>query len=147
MTSIPADELRAEICPRICAQELMHIAGLTSLALSGGGVIAPAVQKDVLVIDIRPRDEFLKGTFPGSINVPYSVAFSTGFHLPVTATERLRAHRGKLIVVVGSRSCSASEFAVQLVRKRYPRVCTLHGGANVFRLAHTDILTVPPSNV
>lgn len=108
MTSITSDELRAEICPRICAQELMHLSGLSSLAFA----TAPSSAHKVLTIDIRSREEFLKGTFPASINIPHASAFGEkGFTLPThgAVAERLDAHKGRLIVVVGSRASSAAE--------------------------------------
>lgn len=55
-----------------------------------------------------------RGAIPGSINIPYSTAFSTqdGSLLPSSETNSLNANRGKIIAVVGNRGDSAVKVRV-----------------------------------
>lgn len=144
---IPLDELRSEKCPRISAEDLIELGEFngnknTQSSAKRGANTEPLL----LVIDVRPSDEYKRGTVPGSINIPFQSAFSPeGDLLPCNAVSILKNSKSKIKVVVGSRGRNASNFASELVRLGYSRVCTLHKGIDVLR--PTGVLTVPPADL
>ncbi|KAH3849892.1 TBC domain-containing protein kinase-like protein [Dreissena polymorpha] len=147
MEPLSLDELKSEKGPRISAEDLLELGDY----LGNGAQRSPTktttnVKPMLLVIDVRSPDEFRRGTMPGSINIPFQSAFSPeGDLVPCSAVATLKQNRGQVKVVVGSRGRNASNFANELVRLGYTRVCTLHKGIDVLR--QTGILTVPPADL
>uniref|UniRef100_A0A6B0VFX4 Putative serine/threonine protein kinase n=1 Tax=Ixodes ricinus TaxID=34613 RepID=A0A6B0VFX4_IXORI len=125
MSTVPLDVLKSELCPRISAQDLL---GLLELSRRDGTKVR------LLVLDVRPAEEFQRGAIPGSLHVPPGN--------PAQWTEPLR--NGHMVVVVGSHKDygSAVETANQLVRLNQSRVCLLHGGVEALRTA--GLLELPP---
>ncbi|KAM7291014.1 hypothetical protein ISCGN_027590, partial [Ixodes scapularis] len=83
MSTVPLDILKSELCPRISAQDLL---GLLELSRRDGTKVR------LLVLDVRPAEEFQRGAIPGSLHVPPGN--------PAQWTEPLR--NGHMVVVVGS---------------------------------------------
>lgn len=87
-----------------------------------------------------------KGTIPGSINIPFHSAFSPEGDLnPCPAVTTLNNHQQQVKVIAGGRNRNAVNFANELVRLGYKRVCVLYKGIDVLR--NTNILTIPPADI
>ncbi|KAJ8874424.1 hypothetical protein PR048_025273 [Dryococelus australis] len=127
MSPVLLAELQSEFVPRISAEDVL-------LLLDQKNTDLPHVK--VTVVDVRPAEEFHKGTIAGSINLPY------GTDPQVTSTI-LDHHRGKVIVVVGSNEMRniLIKFSRELVIMDFPHVCILHRGIHVMRSA--NVLVVP----
>nr|XP_015916807.2 TBC domain-containing protein kinase-like protein isoform X1 [Parasteatoda tepidariorum] len=133
MKPIPLHELISETCPRISAEDLLDLLDI----LPDSKTRARSQSIKLLVIDIRPNDEYSKGALPNSINIPFSSAFTSD---GIVDSPIIRSYKGKIITVVSSNTNKlASEFATKLVRQGYSHVCTLHGGIEV--LQKTGFLT------
>nr|CAD7393109.1 unnamed protein product [Timema cristinae] len=124
ISPITVAELQSEFCPRISAADVLDLLDMNHAKFS---------RPKVIVVDIRPPDEFHRGAVPGSINIPYSGDAQISC---------LTRHKGKIMVVAGSgRGPHACEFSRRLVSEGFSRVCTLHKGVQVLR--STNILVVP----
>nr|CAD7417893.1 unnamed protein product [Timema poppensis] len=124
ISPITVAELQSEFCPRISAADVLDLLDMNHAKFS---------RPKVVVVDIRPPDEFHRGAVPGSINIPYSGDAQISC---------LTRHKGKIMVVAGSgRGPHACEFSRRLVSEGFSRVCTLHKGVQVLR--STNILVVP----
>lgn len=89
---------------------------------------------------------FLRGHIAGSINIPFSAAFTAEGELSQGPyTTMLHSFKGKVIVIVGHVAKQTSEFAAHLVKMKYPRVCILDGGIN--KIKPTGLLTVPSPQI
>ncbi|XP_014670716.1 PREDICTED: LOW QUALITY PROTEIN: TBC domain-containing protein kinase-like protein [Priapulus caudatus] len=96
----------------------------------------------VLVIDVRLSEDYLRGTVPGAVNIPFASAFSPdGGLVSSSAVSQLYAHRGRLVVVVGNRGNHAAQFAGELVAIGFSKVCVLHNGLDA--LKSTGLMSVP----
>ncbi|XP_053401999.1 TBC domain-containing protein kinase-like protein [Mercenaria mercenaria] len=147
MEPLTLDELKSEKCPRISAEDLMELGEFSG----NGNSRSPTKKKPntkplLLVIDVRSPDEYKRGTVPGSLNIPFQTAFSPeGDLVACPAVTTLKQSKSQVKVVFGSRGRNASNFANELMRLGYIRVCTLHKGIDVLR--QTGILTVPPADI
>ncbi|KAL4235012.1 hypothetical protein ACF0H5_006650 [Mactra antiquata] len=147
MEPLTLDELRSEKCPRISAEDLLELGEF----IGNANTRSPTKKRGngkplLLVIDVRGPDEFKRGMIPGSVNIPFQSAFSPeGDLVTCPAVTTLKQSKSLVKVVVGSRGRNASNFANELVRLDYTRVCTLHNGIDVLR--HTGILSVPPPEI
>uniref|UniRef100_A0A224Z9W1 Tbc domain-containing protein n=1 Tax=Rhipicephalus zambeziensis TaxID=60191 RepID=A0A224Z9W1_9ACAR len=117
MTPVPLEELKAELCPRISPRDLLALLQMSRTDSS---------KMPLLVIDVRPSEEYQRGTIPGALNV---VLASSSSHTGV-------------VVVAGSQKehAAAVSAANGLVRGGQPRVCLLHGGIEALR----TVLELPP---
>ncbi|XP_048855718.1 TBC domain-containing protein kinase-like protein [Brienomyrus brachyistius] len=140
-------ELKAEVSPRISAEDLIDLCELTAATHFKTPTKKPRSGKPkVIAVDIRSSEDFNRGHISGSISVPYHTAFGPDSELvagPATAT--LQSFRGRVIVVISHAMTRASVFAANLVRLNYPRVCILDGGIN--KLRATGLLTVPSPQI
>ncbi|KAL3878639.1 hypothetical protein ACJMK2_030970 [Sinanodonta woodiana] len=147
MEPIPIEELKMEKCSRISAEDLMDLGELVGHANTRSPTKKRANSKPmIIVIDIRGPDEYKRGTVPGSINIPFSSAFTPeGQLVPCPAVQTLNIHKAQVKVIVGSRGRNAMNFASELVRLGYAKVCVLHKGIDVLR--PTGILSIPPADI
>ncbi|KAM4707587.1 TBC domain-containing protein kinase-like protein isoform 2-T2 [Discoglossus pictus] len=144
---IKLSELKAEVSPRISAEDLIDLCELTVPSLSKtSSKKSKSSKPKLLVVDIRSSEDFNRGHIPGSINVPFGSAFTMeGDLLQGPASATLQSLKGKVIVIVGHVMLNAAEFAAHLVKLGYPRVCILDGGINKMKL--TGLLTVPSPQI
>ncbi|KAH0500791.1 TBC domain-containing protein kinase-like protein [Microtus ochrogaster] len=145
--SITLNDLKSEVSPRISAEDLID---LCELSVTGHFKTPTKKTKSskpkLLVVDIRNSEDFLRGHIAGSINIPFSAAFTAEGELsqgPYTAM--LQNFKGKVIVIVGHVAKHTAEFAAHLVKMKYPRVCILDGGIN--KIKPTGLLTVPSPQI
>merc|ERR1719430_1119974 len=128
MSSLPIDVLKAEKVGRISGTDLINLLEIGKL----------------LCLDIRPAEEFKLGSLANSINLPALTAFTPDGELN-GAKEGIELARraGKVIAILGSAKDKAIELKVaeELLRLRFPRISTLHGGIEVFR--NSGLLVVP----
>lgn len=135
MDAVSLPELKREKCPRVCGADLLE---LLAHRRSRSGRLK------VLVVDVRPPDEFARGTLADAINMPAESCLSPdGSLLPGPQNETLNSYRGKIIAVIGSRIGwdQVVKFAEAILLQEFPHVCTLHKGIEVFRA--TGALVVP----
>uniref|UniRef100_A0A8C8Z4W1 TBC domain-containing protein kinase-like protein n=1 Tax=Prolemur simus TaxID=1328070 RepID=A0A8C8Z4W1_PROSS len=145
--SIPLSDLKSEVSPRISAEDLIDLCELTVT----GHFKTPtkktkSSKPKLLVVDIRNSEDFIRGHISGSVNIPFSTAFTPEGELaqgPCTAL--LQNFRGKVIVIVGHVAKHTAEFAAHLVKMKYPRICILDGGIN--KIKPTGLLTVPSPQI
>ncbi|XP_076117916.1 TBC domain-containing protein kinase-like protein [Mytilus galloprovincialis] len=141
------EELRAVKCPHISAEDMIELGEFSGPVQSKSPTKRKHNSKPMLlVIDVRVQEEFNKGTIPSSINIPFQSAFCPEGNLnPCPAVTTLNAHPLQVKVVVGGRNKNALNFANELVRLGYKKVCVLHKGIDVLR--NTSILTIPPADI
>ncbi|XP_035829276.1 TBC domain-containing protein kinase-like protein [Aplysia californica] len=147
MEPIPIDELKGEKCCRISAEDLIELGELAGAAYSRSPTKKRQTSKPmILIVDVRSPEDFRRGTLQDSINIPFQTAFSPEGDLnPCSAVQTLNSRRNQVIIVVGNRGRNAANFANELVRLGYSRVCVLHKGLDVFRT--TGLITVPPADI
>uniref|UniRef100_A0A8B9IT62 TBC1 domain containing kinase n=1 Tax=Amazona collaria TaxID=241587 RepID=A0A8B9IT62_9PSIT len=145
--SINLDDLKAEVSPRISAEDLIDLCELTGPNHSKTPVKKTKSSKPkLLVVDIRNSEDFNRGHISGSINVPLASAFTAeGDLVQCPATATLQSFKGRVVVIVGNAVKNAAAFAAHLVKNKYPRVCILDGGIN--KIKPTGLLTVPSPQI
>ncbi|XP_006629962.2 TBC domain-containing protein kinase-like protein [Lepisosteus oculatus] len=144
---IKLSELKAELSPRISAEDLIDLCELT-----GPGHFKTPTKRiksskpKILAVDIRSSEDFHRGHISGSINIPYSTAFGPdGELVQCAANSTLQSFKGRVIVVISNAMKSAAAFAAHLVKVCYPKVCILDGGIN--KMKPTGLLTVPSPQI
>uniref|UniRef100_A0A3B1JQL9 TBC1 domain containing kinase n=1 Tax=Astyanax mexicanus TaxID=7994 RepID=A0A3B1JQL9_ASTMX len=140
-------ELKAEVSPRISAEDLIDLCELTGPAHFKTPVKRPKpVKTKIVAVDIRSSEDFSRGHIPGSINIPYSSVFGPdGEVLQCPVTNTLTGYKGRVIVVLSNIMKTAATFAAHLVKVNFPRVCVLDGGMN--KMKPTGLLTVPSPQI
>nr|XP_048702618.1 TBC domain-containing protein kinase-like protein isoform X3 [Caretta caretta] len=145
--SIQLNDLKAEMSPRISAEDLIDLCELTGPSHFKTPTKKTKNSKPkLLVVDIRNSEDFNRGHISGSINIPFGSAFTAEGELvqcPATAT--LQSFKGRVVVIVGHVVKSTASFAAHLVQIKYPRVCILDGGIN--KIKPTGLLTVPSPQI
>ncbi|XP_075785815.1 TBC domain-containing protein kinase-like protein isoform X3 [Pelodiscus sinensis] len=140
--SIQLNDLKAEVSPRISAEDLIDLCELTGPThFKTPTKKTKSSKPKLLVVDIRNSEDFNRGHISGSINVPFGSAFTAEGELvqcPATAT--LQRFKGRVVVIVGHVVKNMAAFAAYLVKIKYPRVCILDGGIN--KIKPTGLLTV-----
>ncbi|XP_043917233.1 TBC domain-containing protein kinase-like protein isoform X2 [Protopterus annectens] len=144
---VDLSELKTEMSPRISAEDLIDLCELTGSFHSKTPLKKTKSGKPkLLVVDIRSSEDFNRGHIPGSINIPFSSAFSPeGELIQCSASATLQSFRGRAIVIAGYAMNSSVSFAAYLVKQKYPRVCILDGGIN--KIKPTGLLTVPSPQI
>uniref|UniRef100_A0A8C5LHA7 TBC domain-containing protein kinase-like protein n=1 Tax=Leptobrachium leishanense TaxID=445787 RepID=A0A8C5LHA7_9ANUR len=144
---IKLSELKSEASPRISAEDLIDLCELSmSSHPKAQSKKSKCNKPKLLVVDIRNSEDFNRGHIPGSINLPFGSTFTTEGELAQCPTSAmLQNFKGKVVVVVGHAAKNAAEFAANLVKLGYPRVCILDGGINKMKL--TGLLTVPSPQI
>ncbi|XP_010281870.1 PREDICTED: TBC domain-containing protein kinase-like protein, partial [Phaethon lepturus] len=145
--SIKLDDLKAEVSPRISAEDLIDLCELTGPSHSKTPVKKTKSSKPkLLVVDIRNSEDFNRGHISGSINVPFASTFTAeGDLVQCPATATLQSFKGRVVVIVGNAVKNTAAFAAHLVKNKYPRVCILDGGIN--KIKPTGLLTVPSPQI
>lgn len=140
-------ELKAEVSPRISAEDLIYLCELTGQAHFKIPVKKPkAVKTKIVAVDIRSNEDYSRGHIPGSINVPYSSVFGPdGELLQCPCTHTLASYKSRVVVILSNITKNAAAFAAHLVKVNFPRVCTLDGGIN--KMKPTGLLTVPSPQI
>ncbi|XP_006881173.1 PREDICTED: TBC domain-containing protein kinase-like protein isoform X3 [Elephantulus edwardii] len=145
--SISLNDLKSEVSPRISAEDLIDLCELTVT----GHFKTPtkktkSSKPKLLVVDIRNSEDFVRGHISGSINIPFSAAFTAEGELSQgPCTTMLQSFKGKVIVILGHVAKHTAEFAAHLVKMKYPRICILDGGIN--KIKPTGLLTVPSPQI
>ncbi|KAK2852341.1 hypothetical protein Q7C36_007542 [Tachysurus vachellii] len=140
-------ELKAEVSPRISAEDLIDLCELTGPAHFKTPVKRPkAVKTKIVAVDIRSNEDFSRGHIPGSINVPYSSVFGPdGELLQCPSTNTLASYKSRVVVILSNITKNSAAFAAHLVKVNFPRVCVLDGGIN--KMKPTGLLTVPSPQI
>lgn len=141
MDPFPLADLKAERCPRISANDIVE---LNDLRAPTASLKVPKV----LLIDIRPVDEYMKAALPSSINISYDKAFDNqGRLIDNRFQQSLDQHRSLFKVVIGNKNYKQTiDFTNNLIINNCTRVCLLHKGIDVFKA--TGMLYVPtPSDL
>uniref|UniRef100_A0A8C4WZN9 Rhodanese domain-containing protein n=1 Tax=Eptatretus burgeri TaxID=7764 RepID=A0A8C4WZN9_EPTBU len=143
--TVPINELKMEICPRIAAEELLELCEpARSRSEPSQGRRIRGARPRALVLDVRSADDrFSRGHFSGSINIPAGTALTPGGALCPAASNSLAHQRGRVIVLVGNASRTA--FAAHLQQLHYPKVCILDGG--ISKIKEAGLLTVPSPQI
>lgn len=148
-------QLRSEVCVRISPRDLVRISQLIHQSDSSpqlSHVTAPTATKNIkkrtkkerkisvepqnklLVIDVRNLDDFRAGHLPNSVNVPFSQAVSEAYTwISCSATKVVEVHKGKMIMVMGSKGPEPVQMANLLVSQGYRRVCVMDGSLSILR--------------
>ncbi|KAF5890613.1 TBC domain-containing protein kinase-like protein, partial [Clarias magur] len=105
------DLLKAEVSPRISAEDLIDLCELTGPAQFKTPVKRPKVVKTKIVaVDIRSNEDFSRGHVPGSINVPYSSVFGPdGELLQCPSTNALAGYKSRVVVILSNISKNAAK--------------------------------------
>ncbi|XP_033118015.1 TBC domain-containing protein kinase-like protein [Anneissia japonica] len=139
-------ELKSEKSPRISAEDLLELCGLRGMASRSPTKKTKSGKPMILIVDVRSSEDFARGQIPGSYNIPFDSAFSPeGDLVQCPAVTALHQHKGRVIVIVGNRGKNASNFATQLVRLDFPKVCVMHGGIDCLKT--TGLLTVSSPDI
>ena len=138
---------RAEKVPRLSGHDLLDLIGLKRSEEDGSSNVY--VQSDVnkcqvLVLDVRPIEDFKRGTLPGSLSLPFKTSFGGDEGLTQDLGQRLdSAKKGKVVCVAGDGgSEDAVNAAAMLLASGYDRLCVLHKGIDIFKPL-TGVLCVP----
>ncbi|XP_070553007.1 TBC domain-containing protein kinase-like protein [Ptychodera flava] len=139
---LPLEELKSEVCPRISAEDLIELCELKGPSDSRSPAKKnKASRPKMLVVDVRSSEDFNRGHIPNSVNIPFNQAFSPeGDLVPCPAVTTLYGYRGRVIAIVASKGKNAPNFANQMVKLGFPKVCVMHGGIECLR--PTGLLTV-----
>ncbi|EDO40792.1 predicted protein [Nematostella vectensis] len=135
-------DLKAEVCPRVSAQDLVHIMELGENSWTTSST-SPRKKPRGIVVDVRTPDELHRGQITGNVNIPFNQAFTEDGTLaqsPAAAT--LATFKGKIVVIMGNKTNYPAKIAAELVDLGYPRVCVLEE-KGIAVLRSQGILTVP----
>ncbi|XP_065058792.1 TBC domain-containing protein kinase-like protein [Rhopilema esculentum] len=148
---LPLEQLKSEVCPRISPRDLVRIASIVqSQDCSNKYDVKETKKKStkaekqtpklearlgkMLIVDVRPVEEYIAGHFPNSINVPYEQAFAPNGELSSSnSCIILQKHLGKIIMVVGNKGPDAPEFGAKLVRLGFRRVSVMDGSLTILK--------------
>ena len=146
------DDLRAETCVRISPRDLVRISQLIRQS-----DLYPISSKDknsskdskkksktdkkkitdpptkILVVDIRPPEEFSVGHLAHSVNIPYKQFFEIQDWSTSPLVNVLEMHKGRMIMILGNKGPDPMQFGYILVTKGYRRVCVMDGSASILK--------------
>lgn len=141
MDPFPLADLKSERCPRISGNDVVELNDLRAPTAS-------LKTSKLLLIDIRPPDEYMKAALPASVNVSFEKAIDNQNRIVDARFQRLLdQHRGLVKVVIGNKNHRQTvDFANKLITNNYAHVCLLHKGIDVFKTS--GMLFVPtPSDL
>ncbi|XP_065574061.1 TBC domain-containing protein kinase-like protein isoform X1 [Artemia franciscana] len=123
--SVPLNELKAEKCLRISAEDLL-------IYLS---------KNEVLPLDIRQPQDYSRGSLSESINLPFSNCFDKSTEEITKIPTEVRATKKIVLVISGGRGhMAACLVASALLKAGVARVCTLHKGIDSLRNSNALVL-------
>ncbi|XP_031552382.1 TBC domain-containing protein kinase-like protein isoform X2 [Actinia tenebrosa] len=143
---LPLKQLKAEVCCRITAQNLIRIMELGNNVQSWTtGSPKKKAKPRGIVVDVRSPEEFHRGQVAGSVNIPFNQAFlEDGALAQSNASATLANFKGKIVIVMGNKTNYPAKIGAGLVKLGYPRVCVLEDqGIGVLR--SQALLTVQTS--
>lgn len=139
-------ELKAEASPRISAEDFIDLCELSGSSHFKSTTKRAKVGKPkILAVDIRSQEDYSRGHISGSINIPFQSPLGTSGEPATCAAAALSNYKGRVIVILSNMVKNAVEFAHQLVKMNYPRVCVLDGGINKMKVR--GLLTVPSPQI
>ncbi|KAK2720703.1 TBC domain-containing protein kinase-like protein [Artemia franciscana] len=123
--SVPLNELKAEKCLRISAEDLLiHLS-----------------KNEVLPLDIRQPQDYSRGSLSESINLPFSNCFDKSTEEITKIPTEVRATKKIVVVISGGRGhMAACLVASALLKAGVARVCTLHKGIDSLRNSNALVL-------
>uniref|UniRef100_A0A6A7FNK6 TBC domain-containing protein kinase-like protein n=2 Tax=Hirondellea gigas TaxID=1518452 RepID=A0A6A7FNK6_9CRUS len=151
MDDMTLAEVRNEVCARISAADL--IAATTRRGRN--------TELAVLIIDTRPPHMYQSGSLVGAWNIPGDAWLSGGGNDsnggspaggsceeatgPPYVREIKERAKDKIVVVMGARAAHHITLQVceELVQEGVPRVCSLHGGVDVFQATGQLVVASP----
>lgn len=89
-----------------------------------------------LVVDSRAQECYIEKSIPGSLNIPVKEEDFADEHFDLEPSPELSAlvnNKGSVLIVVDNdyELNKVNKFCRFLVKKEYPKVCSLHGGIEV----------------
>ena len=141
MDPFPLADLKSERCPHISGNDVVEWNDIKAPTAS-------LTTSKLLLLDIRPPDEYMKAALPSSFNVSFDKAFDGQDRIADTRLQSLLdQHRSLVKVVIGNKNHKQTvEFTNNLIANNCSRVCLLHKGMDIFKT--TDMLYVPtPSDI
>ncbi|XP_077983760.1 TBC domain-containing protein kinase-like protein [Glandiceps talaboti] len=129
------EELKSEVCPRISAEDLIELCELKGPCDTKSPTKKTKVSKPkILVVDVRGIEDFNRGHIPNSVNIPFNQAFSPeGDLVPCPAVTTLYGYKGRVIAILANKGKTAPNFANQMVKRGFPKVCVMHGGIGILK--------------
>ncbi|KAJ0050773.1 hypothetical protein NL108_005880, partial [Boleophthalmus pectinirostris] len=99
-------ELKAEVSPRISAEDLIELCELSPTAPAKR---TKSGKPKIISVDVRSAEDYSRGHISGSINVPFSSVFGPDGELVQCPTSGvLQSYRGRVIVVISHAMKSAA---------------------------------------
>ncbi|KAK7912867.1 hypothetical protein WMY93_013078 [Mugilogobius chulae] len=99
-------ELKAEVSPRVSADDLIE---LCELSMTAPSKRTKSGKPKIISVDIRSLEDYSRGHIPGSINIPFSSVFGPdGELLQCPTSGALQSYRGRVIVVISHAMKSAA---------------------------------------
>ena len=121
------EDLKNQPCCHISAEDLIQLFDLYGKNQHSNEKIAKSKSR-ISVIDIRHKEDFNRGSIPGSINYPY------GTMQQHESVGKLIDPKQKLVVIIGnSGSPEVDEFATICLHLSMKGVCILRGGIEVLK--------------
>ncbi len=141
-------------------KELLELLGLLPVDSEDQSNSLPQSERKkpcVLVLDVRPLEEFKLGALPGSLHFPMSTAFDVvpdgcrdeGEDKKWRLSEEWRKKlalekKGKVVCVVARVVSDAVDVSERLLEsENMSRLCVLHNGTDVFKPLAAGVLCVP----
>ena len=117
MDPFPLSDLKSEHCPRISANDVVELNDLKAPTAS-------LKTSKLLLIDIRPSDEYMKAALPASVNISYEHAFDNQKRIIDNRLQNLLDQHHLLVkVVIGNKNHKSTvDFANHLVQNNCTRV-------------------------
>ncbi|MBH5333991.1 metalloregulator ArsR/SmtB family transcription factor [Streptomyces pactum] len=111
-----------------------HLGGPGGVALSGAELRARAEAGDVVVLDVRPVEEYRAGHIPGALSLPVDELADRIGELPETA---------EIVVYCRGEYCALASDAVRLLTDLGRRAIRLSDGMLEWRLSELPVATEP----
>eukprot|EP00794_Sanderia_malayensis_P007217 gene7217-8025_t len=146
------EQLRAEVCPRISARDLVRISTIVQKQEIIGRTDMKELKKrqgkpdktlstkpdnrsgKVLIVDIRSPEEYAVGYYKHSINIPYEQAFNAKDTLSTTGNNAiLQKYHGKMVMIIGNKGEEVAKFGAKLVQLNFRRVSVMGESVNILR--------------
>ena len=121
------EDLKKQPCCHISAEDLIELFDLYGTSLHDNTKAVKSKSR-ISVIDIRQKEDFNRGSIPGSINYPFSQMQQHN------SVPKLVDSKQKLVVIVGNNgSPENDQFATIALEASIKGVCILRGGIEVLK--------------